>query len=325
VIPIAKKLMDEGIKTVSGSLMWSHSVILNMLRNEKYCGDALLQKTVTADDISFKRRKNQGEAPMAYIRDNHPAIIDRDTFELVQELRKERAKSKGYDPEMAWKYQARYPFTSKIICGQCGAKFQHTVHNSRSNKAGRWTCTTYVDDRKTTCEMKPIKDETIRLLFVRLFNKLYTNITILKSYKSALQMVDDAKTSYAKIKNYDARIEDLLKEERALFAVSKKGYLGDDMFAKSHTELIDNIELLRQERNKALAEINGNDERIGKTQKFISMMERRSSPMKEFDENVFELIIDKIVVHNRESLEFHLNNGLRLTENYTWQRGKDIV
>ena len=84
---IAKGL--DGIKNISGKVKWAESTIREILKNEKYMGDALLQKTITHD---FKKKRNKGEAPMYYVRDSHPAIISREDFEKAQELMAERAK-----------------------------------------------------------------------------------------------------------------------------------------------------------------------------------------------------------------------------------------
>ena len=111
---IAKGL--NGIRNISGKVKWASSVIREILKNEKYVSDMLLQKTITKD---FKKKRNKGEVPMYYVKDSHPAIVLREDFEKAQELMRERAKSKGNIEGTREKYLKRYVFTSTIECGHC--------------------------------------------------------------------------------------------------------------------------------------------------------------------------------------------------------------
>ena len=109
-------------KTIS----FSKGMIMNMLSNERYCGDVILQKSVTVDCIEKKRKKNTGEAPMYYVQNNHPAIIDRVTFNKVQEeLARRKTKTPGSAKSSitsTGKY-SRYALTDVLICGNCGTRY----------------------------------------------------------------------------------------------------------------------------------------------------------------------------------------------------------
>jgi site-specific DNA recombinase len=155
VAKIAKALEADGIEKTTGGTNWSASTVLGMLKNEKYTGDAVLQKTITTNSITFKRKKNEGETPMYYVKDNHPAIISRVQFDKAQQLIKERSRAKGNTQDIAWKYQQRYMLTSKLECGQCGKTFKHTIHNSKSaSRQFYWACGTYIDRGVSACNMK---------------------------------------------------------------------------------------------------------------------------------------------------------------------------
>lgn len=92
---ICKELMEAGIKNSTGGDEWKASTLLYLLQNEKYCGDALLQKTFVSDCISKKVKKNNGELPQVYVKDNHPAIVSRELFNWVQEeIARRRSKPK---------------------------------------------------------------------------------------------------------------------------------------------------------------------------------------------------------------------------------------
>lgn len=120
---IAKLLNETGRLTVHGHLDWRGDGILRILRNEKYAGDCLLQKTYTIDCISHKTVKNNGERAMYLVTDAHPAIINRDTFNLVQqELARRNSKRKVSSKTITeqGKYSSKYALTELLICGECG-------------------------------------------------------------------------------------------------------------------------------------------------------------------------------------------------------------
>ncbi len=323
---IARDLEADGIKNVSGGIRWQPSVILGMLRNEKYVGDAILQKTVTANSITFKRKANEGEAPMYYIKDNHPPIIEREKFELVQELLAERARGKGYSPEMAWKYQTRYPFSHKIICGNCGRGFRHQIHNcSTTFRQDFWGCANYIERRVTTCDMRPIKNNTIEKLFVRVFNKLLMNGHLLANFSATLRLVSHAKIGGGKLDDINAEIDSLLKQEHVLLQLYEKGVTDKTLLRIEHEELIGKLGSLRAERNSIIQQIEGQDERVKQTDELISFFERMDNPIESFDAELFETIVDKLVVKERECIVFRLKNGMELEERYKLQRGDDRV
>lgn len=323
---IARGLEADGIKNVSGGTRWQPSVILGMLRNEKYVGDAILQKTVTANSITFKRKANEGEVPMYYIKDNHPPIIEREKFELVQELLTERARGKGYSPEMAWKYQTRYPFSHKIVCGNCGRGFRHQIHNcSKPSRQQFWGCANYIERKISTCDMRPIKNDTLERLFVRVFNKLLMNRNILTSFSTTLRMVSHAKIGGGKLDDINAEIDGLLKQEHVLLELYEKGVTDKAIIRIEHEELIGKLGRLRAERNSIIQQVEGQDDRVKRTDELIALFEGMDNPLESFNEELFETIVDKLVVKERECIVFRLKNDMELEERYKLQRGEDKV
>ena len=120
---VAKKLTEMGIPTPGGKEKWSQSCVRSILTNEKYKGDALLQKVFTTDYLTKKKKKNEGEVPQYYVEDNHEAIIDAETFDLVQmEMARRKAES--------GRYSGVGIFASKIRCGECGNWYGSKVWHS---------------------------------------------------------------------------------------------------------------------------------------------------------------------------------------------------
>ena len=121
---IAQYLTDKGIKTPGGKTVWGTQTVNSILQNEKYKGDALLQKTFTVDFLTKEIRKNNGELKQIYVKNHHPAIIEPERFDLVQVELKRRSKHRC-------QISNNSPFTTKIICGDCGTFYGHKVHHGK--------------------------------------------------------------------------------------------------------------------------------------------------------------------------------------------------
>lgn len=149
---IAKKLIDMNIKKMRCG-MWTSVRVLEILKNEKYTGNALLQKKYVKDHLTKKLVINKGNLNKYYVEGTHPAIIDIDTFNKAQEIMKiNRIKFQGSQEG------GRYPFTSKIECGACGKNYKHKGTNGKST----WICSKHVECGKNYCDSKPISDFELR-------------------------------------------------------------------------------------------------------------------------------------------------------------------
>lgn len=131
---IAQILTAEGNKTPAGYDVWNQQTVRRMLSNEKYKGDALLQKEFTIDYLEKRVKKNEGELPQYYIEGDHEAIIAPWLFDYVQELFEKR-KDIIYG-----RYSGVSPLSSKIICGKCGATFGPRPWHSTSYNHRVWQC-----------------------------------------------------------------------------------------------------------------------------------------------------------------------------------------
>ena len=137
---IAQTLQAEKIETPGKNLSFSKNMIMNILRNEKYCGDCILQKTVTVDCISKTRKVNQGEAPMYIVENNHPAIISREVFNRAQEELSRRNSLRLQSDKTAVTANGRYSkyaLTEVLRCAECGSRYKRVTWNIRGKKENR--------------------------------------------------------------------------------------------------------------------------------------------------------------------------------------------
>lgn len=180
---IAKELNQEQVPTKKGG-RWTSTSIRDIIRNEKYTGDCIFQKTYT--DSNFNRHKNDGHLDQYYVPDHHEAIISHEDFEAAAALIEQRASEKGIKKGNA-KYQQRYAFSGKIICGECGNTFRRRIHSNTYGKYAAWVCNTHLEDT-SRCSMLYIRDDDLKLAFTTMINKLvYCRKLVLKSYLKALQ------------------------------------------------------------------------------------------------------------------------------------------
>ncbi len=167
---ICRILEEKGIKTAAGRSKWYWLGVNGVLTNEKYKGDALLQKTFTTDFLTKKEKKNEGEIPQYYIKDDHPAIIPPAIFDMVQDEIAKRKKlhrnSSGEDLFM---------FTIK--CGNCGAWYgRKTWHSNDKYRSHKYICNSRYDKGKKKCPSPALTETDIVNVYIKVVNKLFRGV-----------------------------------------------------------------------------------------------------------------------------------------------------
>lgn len=176
---IARDLEKDKVPKWNGTFKWYESTIRKMLGNEKYKGDALLQKTYTVDFLTKKRAENKGQVPKYYVEENHPAIIDKEMWEAVQlEIERRRAFAQKYNISKLDYATVDNPFAGRVICGHCGSTFGRKVWNSNNERLRRiiWRCNKkYTVKGEKSCENKHIDDRVLYQAFINTFNAMIEN------------------------------------------------------------------------------------------------------------------------------------------------------
>lgn len=158
---IAKDLNIARVPTVAGG-EWQESTILNILKNEKYKGDAILQKYYTPDHLRQGTKPNNGVLDSYYIKNNHQAIICEEVWNAAQTEMRSRAEAKGNVEGETNKYQTRYELTGMLYCSKCGATLRRRIWNSKQPcRKVVWQCSTYIKSGKNACPGTRIDDEVI--------------------------------------------------------------------------------------------------------------------------------------------------------------------
>ena len=168
-------LITDGIQTKCGKQKWSVGTIQSILRNEKYCGDAILQKTVTIDCISKTHKKNTGEAPMYYVHNNHEAIVTREQFNKVQEelLRRNTIVPKNASKAISAQGRySRYALTEIMHCDECGSRYKRCTWAKKGVRKIVWRCMSRIEHGTQYCKNSPSLEESkLHQAIVRAINR----------------------------------------------------------------------------------------------------------------------------------------------------------
>ena len=183
---IAKTLEAEGVPGCLGQTKWYPSTVLGILKNEKHKGDALLQKTYTSDFLTKKQVKNHGEIQQVYIEDDHEGIVDKDTWEAVQEeLARREEFMKAHGLKMYAQGADPNPFTCRVFCGECGKSYGRHTWSSRG--VCQWQCKGHRVNGMLTCTNAFVDNADLEKAFVSAYNKLMSDNTKVAGWENATQ------------------------------------------------------------------------------------------------------------------------------------------
>ena len=258
---IAKGLEADGILTGAGKTKWWTSTINKILRNEKYIGDALLQKTYTTDFLNKTRVKNNGIVPQYYVEGNHEAIIPKDIFLRVQEelVRRRVVKTSANGKKRS--YSCNHCFAQIVICGECGEMFRRIHWNNRGCKSVVWRCISRLEPTGQECHARTVNETVLENVVVQAINTLLGDKP---TYQAQLQQ-NIAKVIRSAQQNtadgIDERLQELQKE--LLKKANNK---------EAYDEIADEIFKLREQREKCTVDTAARDAqiaRINELQDFI--------------------------------------------------------
>lgn len=222
---IAKSLEKKGIKTLRGNTKWSPSVILGILKNEKYKGDVIMQKSYIQDIFSKKNIKNTGELPKYIVKYHHIPIIEPKIFDKVQEELARRSNKKTVElrgVSKKSKYSGKYALTDLVICGECGTRYRRTTWTSRGKTRVVWRCIKRLEFGKKICKHSPtISEESLQKAVMNAMNIVLTTKTkmseILKGSMAAILGANRSEMRIGAITNEIAvlnnQIFEVVKEE----------------------------------------------------------------------------------------------------------------
>lgn len=304
---IANELNRRKIPTKKGG-RWTSTTIRGMVSNEKYTGDAIFQKTYT--DEYFNRHNNNGEKDQYLIRNHHEPIISHEDFEAAQDIIDQHGKEKGLEKQNT-KYQNRYPFSGKIICGRCGGTFKRRSHSSGRHRIA-WCCSTHIADIKK-CSMKYVPESEIEYAFVTMMNKLiFGHEFVLKPLLISLRGMSSDET-LDNIHALDKKLEENTEQRNVLVGLMTKGYLEPAVYNKSNNELLQEAERLHRQKESITRFLNNDFQNLSEVSALLQYA-TKASILKGFDGDTFKRFVERVVVYSRSEIGFELKCGITLKE-----------
>lgn len=305
---IGKILTADGIPTPAGKVKWQTSTIESILQNEKYRGDARLQKKFTVDFLQKKMKVNEGEVPQYYVEGSHPAIIDPEEWDLVQaEFSRRRAFGN--------RYSAASVFSSKIFCGDCGAVYGSKVwHSTDKYRRTVWQCNDKFKGGHR-CTAPHLYEKDIKDLFLRAFGKLIADREhILEDIRLVQKALCDCTELDAQQVTLSEEMEivgELIRqciEENTLKVQSQAEYLER---YESHTR---RYEKIKQRYEVLEAERQRRKEQNNRLNAFISTLEQQADIPMEFTDDLWIAAVDHVTVYANETVTFTFKSGVEITE-----------
>ena len=301
---IADILTEHGVPTPSGKRkQWCTSTIMSILSNEKYKGDALLQKQFTVDFLTKKKKVNEGEIPQYYVERSHEAVVSPETFDLVQS---EIARRKVHGRRM----RGASPFSSRIVCRTCGSFYGSKVwHSTDKYRRVVWQCNGKYKDG-TKCPTPHLYETTLQQAFVGAFNsKLGDRDTILRGYEEALGRLSD--TTVLEEERGQVEYEKVAAATWFEDSAHGKGaaLLGHTEYENQYYQHVAKYE----EAGKRLAELN---KKIGerkahrnRIEAYLKVLSQREQLLEAFDESLFLSTVEIILVQSQNNIIFQWKDG----------------
>lgn len=303
---IAALLTGERIPTPAGKRVWSVSTIMSILQNEKYKGDALLQKTYTADFLTKKVKKNNGEVTQYYIQNSHPAIIDPDTFELVQnEIRRRRPDRRHLHKNS--------PFAAKIICSDCGGFYgRKTLHSNSAYRHCIWRCNRKYDNN-SRCSTPNLRECDIKSAFVLAFNKLLGNKNrYIAHFENMLPILADTEALEREVEElsavYSEQMENLRNymEENTRQNRDQTEY--NERFNAMRSACLETESHINKLKEEILAQ-HGRKEQIWRC---LEELKRCDDILEAFDEHLWNAVVERVRVNAERVLVFRFRDGTEI-------------
>ncbi len=295
---IAGYLTEQRIPTPKGKTQWCVSTIMSILTNEKYKGDALLQKTYTADFLTKTVKKNHGEVPQYYIENSHPAIIDPETFELVQqEIERRRPKRRQLHKSS--------PFNAKIICGDCGGYYGRKVwHSNSKHRKQIWRCN-HKYESGAVCATPNIDEPVLKTAFVEAFNQVLSNkeqhIARLEKMLPVLADISGLEKQLNETQNRHTELMGALRrymEENTRQIQNQEEY--NRRFAEQDAECKKAEEQIIHLQEKIL-EQSGKREQVGRC---LDELRKCGDTIEKFDPRLWNTIVESVTVFADKRLVF---------------------
>lgn len=331
---IAKELKELGYLNTKGTTNWTESAIRCIIKNEKYKGDLLLGKTFTVDPITHKRLSNLGESEKYYVENHHEPIVSKEIWEEAQRIRKKRFNGEtGEDSRR--KYSKKHAFSSLIKCADCGSTYiRRTWHSKSEREKHVWSCITRIQKGRNNCLTSiSVSEEVLEKSFLEAYTLVaHNNKEIIENL---IKVIDEILKADSDISIIDSKAKkrDSVKEKIGkLLDLKLENNISDEIYNEKLDKLNDELNKLESSLLE-LKEVEKQEQDYKSKTKRIRERFNNLNEINEFDREVFECIVEKVLVgwyNEREEFEpnkitFVFKTGDEITGNIVSTRKTKTV
>ena len=303
---IAKRLTEEGVRTPAGKEKWHSCTVKSILVNEKYKGDALLQKSYTVDFLTKKTKINEGEVPQYYVENSHEAIISPAVFDEVQHQMAVRHPGKN-------RLSCTGAFSSRIKCGDCGSWYGSKVwHSNDKYRKVVWQCNHKFDGGEK-CTTPHLDEAAVKALFLKAANAAFDERDgIREDYEAVKERLYD--TSGLEAERIQLQEEMNIVAEMIQQCVNENARIALDQteYQKKYDGLADRFDRIKERLEAVGFAITERVAKREKTERFLAELEKRDASLTEFNEEDWYSLVEYATVYSREDIRFTFKNGMEI-------------
>ena len=316
---IADRLNAKGLTTKGSGSPYRKAVVRRILTNEKYTGDALLQKTYVTDCITKKTRKNNGELPMYLVKNHHEPIISRADFNQVQEKMARRSAKRAIADKLTkteqGKYSAKYAMSELLICGECGSHYRRVTWTAKGFKEIKWRCVSRIQYGKKKCHSSPTVDEqALHKAIVSAVNEFCkVKDDVAKALRESITEVLDSNLN-GSVQAAQQRIDELARSMDELIKLAtvpetaKNAMANIEKFSEEMKMLREFIEI---EKAKQAMTQHGS----GELNRVLERLEHEEFTLAEYDDVAARQLIESVTVENKDAVTIRFKGGLEMKMN----------
>ncbi len=317
---IAKLLEEQGILSPSGKQHWPESTVQSILQNERYKGDAILNKTYISDCITKKIKVNDGIArPKLYVENSHPAIIDAGTFGRVQEeiarrAGKRKVKQVGTKTEQG-KYSSKYALTELLVCGECGTPYRRCTWTVQGKKKIVWRCINRLDYGKKYCHTSPTVEESVlqEAIVRAIQSQACQNTEVLQTLRLHIGMGLNATNTEDNSMDIELRIAEINATFKQMVSAVSADNESDFDEEKLNALMMERQSLQQQLDRMADAEQKRKNAKSRLDEIYTIMDGLKNRPM-EYDDRLIRQILECVVVESKNKIKVVFVGGLEVEQ-----------
>lgn len=317
---IADDLRSRNYTFTGKVLKFDRSMIVGILKNERYTGDAILQKTVTVDCITKTRKRNQGEAPMYLVQNNHPAIISREIFNRAQEEFTKRKTITPASDKTSASYTgrySRYALTDILKCGECGSKYRRCTWMRNGQKTIVWRCVNRLDYGKRYCTKSiTVEEKQLHEAIVRAIKKFSSedNSTYIALMKATIAEALGLNGSDDETDILERRIDALNRQMLELVSENVAKGNGIESCEEAFKEISSQIAMLNSRIETIRQTESGKEQYDEKVKRIQSIIDERQTEQDSYDDTLVRQMIECIKVFEGGKIEVYFGGGFKVEE-----------